>query len=146
MRIYLLLASIILVSCKDNNANKAQSEDYETPESSALNIEQSIAEGQILYEDFCLQCHMANGKGITGTFPPLADSDWLTDKIDESIHAIKFGLSGEITVNGVSYNSVMTPMGLSDQEIADLMNYTMNAWGNSSKEVITAKRVSEVEK
>ena len=146
MRIYLLLASIILVSCKDNNANKAQSEDYETPESSALNIEQSIAEGQILYEDFCLQCHMANGKGITGTFPPLAGSDWLTDKIDESIHAIKFGLSGEITVNGVSYNSVMTPMGLSDQEIADLMNYTMNAWGNSSKEVITAKRVSEVEK
>jgi mono/diheme cytochrome c family protein len=105
---------------------------------------ESIERGGMLFTDFCMQCHMANGKGIEGTFPPLAGSDWLTDKRSESIHAVKYGQSGEIVVNGKTYNSVMVRMGLSDQEVADVLNYVMNSWGNSQKKMVTAEEVSKI--
>ena len=54
-------------------------------------LKQSIADGEEIYIDFCLQCHMDKGQGVPGSFPPLANSDYLTD-IDQSIHAIKYGL------------------------------------------------------
>tara|TARA_B110000438_G_scaffold76769_1_gene76972 strand:- start:6263 stop:6658 length:396 start_codon:yes stop_codon:yes gene_type:complete len=97
----------------------------------------SMNNGKSLYEDFCLRCHMPNGKGIEGVYPPLAKSDFLFKNIEESIKAIKFGgIEGEIIVNGVKYNSKMEKMGLYDDEIADIMNYTLNSWGNKYDTII----------
>tara|TARA_B100001175_G_C19458310_1_gene615137 strand:+ start:606 stop:1001 length:396 start_codon:yes stop_codon:yes gene_type:complete len=97
----------------------------------------SMKNGKSLYEDFCLRCHMPNGKGIEGVYPPLAKSDFLFKNIEESIKAIKFGgIEGEIIVNGVKYNSKMEKMGLYDDEIADVMNYTLNSWGNKYDTII----------
>ena len=108
-------------------------------------LEQSIADGEEIYTDFCLQCHMANGKGVPGSFPPLANSDYLND-IDQSIHAIKFGLKGPITVNGKSYNSNMINQGLDDEEIADVMNYILRSWGNESSTIVTEEKVASIQK
>ena len=108
-------------------------------------LEQSIADGKEIYTDFCLQCHMANGKGVPGSFPPLANSDYLND-INQSIHAIKFGLKGPITVNGKSYNSNMISQGLDDEEIADVMNYILRSWGNESSTIVTEEKVASIQK
>ena len=108
-------------------------------------LEQSIADGEEIYSDFCLQCHMANGKGVPGSFPPLANSDYLNN-IDQSIHAIKFGLKGPITVNGESYNSNMISQGLDDEEIADVMNYILRAWGNTANTIVTEEKVNSIVK
>ena len=108
-------------------------------------LAQSIADGEEIYTDFCLQCHMTNGEGVPGAFPPLANSDYLQD-IDKSIHAIKFGLKGLITVNGKAYNSVMVNQGLDEEEIADVMNYILRNWGNETEEIITKEKVSSIEK
>jgi hypothetical protein len=93
-----------------------------------------------------MQCHLANGKGIPGNFPPLYLSNWLKDMRTESIKAVKYGQKGEIEVNGVTYNGVMVPMGLSDQEVADVMNYVMNSWGNTQNAMVTEAEVKTVEK
>lgn len=108
-------------------------------------LEQSIADGEEIYTDFCLQCHMANGKGVPGSFPPLANSDYLNN-IEQSIHAIKFGLKGPITVNGKSYNSNMISQGLDDEEIADVMNYILRSWGNESSTIVTEEKVASIQK
>ena len=108
-------------------------------------LEQSIADGEEIYTDFCLQCHMSNGKGVPGSFPPLANSDYLNN-IDQSIHAIKFGLKGPITVNGKSYNSNMINQGLDDEEIADVMNYILRSWGNESSTIVTEEKVASIQK
>ena len=80
---------------------------------------------------------MPNGKGQEGIIPPLAKSDFLFKHMEESIKAIKFGgIDGEIIVNGVKYNSKMEKMGLYDDEIADIMNYTLNSWGNKYDKMI----------
>lgn len=100
--------------------------------------------GKEIYADFCVQCHGANGKGDGKNFPPLDGSDWLTKRRKESIHAVKFGQKGEIIVNKIKFNNNMPTMGLSNQEVADVMNYVMNAWGNKQKKKVTEKEVEGV--
>ena len=100
--------------------------------------------GKELYEDFCMRCHMTDGKGVKGAYPPLANADYLLNKRLESIKAIKYGLSGPIVVNGVDYNLNMEKMGLDNQEIAEIMNYILNSWGNKTEKLVTEKEVDEV--
>ena len=109
-------------------------------------FKESISDGKLIYEDFCVQCHLNNGEGIEKIYPPLNNSDYLLENIDKSIYSIKYGLKGEITVNGIKYNGVMISQGLEDAEIADVMNYITNSWDNNLNVQITKKRVSELKK
>ena len=107
---------------------------------------ESIAEGQEIYQDFCVQCHLNSGEGVSGVFPPLKSSDYLLNNIEKSIAGIKYGLKGKIIVNDEIYNSVMVNQGLDNEEIADVMNYILNEWGNSFKKQITTQYVIEIQK
>ena len=107
-------------------------------------LEQSITDGEEIYQDFCLQCHLDTGKGVSGVFPPLVESDYLMNNIDLSIRGVKYGLSGPIVVNGEEYDGVMQNQGLDNEEIADVMNYILNSWGNKSTDMITEERVANI--
>ena len=109
-------------------------------------LKQSVLDGEEIYQDFCLQCHLDNGKGVENAFPPLAKSDYLQNNIEASIRGIKYGLRGEITVNGKIYNGVMVNQGLDEEEVADVMNYILNSWGNKARGQITIAQVLEVQK
>ncbi|WP_091425188.1 cytochrome c [Formosa sp. Hel1_31_208] len=98
-----------------------------------------------MYTNFCVNCHLLNGKGVPKTSPPLAMSDYLMNNIEESIKGLKFGISGEISVNHEVYNNVMTVQGLSNDEITDVMNYILHSWGNSHDKLITEEEVSGIE-
>lgn len=104
----------------------------------------SIARGKSVYMDFCITCHMGNGEGVAKVFPPLAKSDYLIKKREESIRSVKYGQKGEITVNGIKYNGMMPSPGLSSEEIADVMNYIYNSWGNTTKKLVTASEVESI--
>lgn len=108
-------------------------------------LKESMARGILVYEDFCMNCHMPKGEGVPTAFPPLADSDYLLNKRQESIRAVKYGMSGEITVNGNTYNSAMSALGLADNEVADVMNYILNSWGNEDGEIVTTSEVSKIQ-
>lgn len=108
--------------------------------------EESILAGQEIYQDFCVQCHLTSGEGVSGVFPPLKASDYLLDNIEKSIAGIKYGLRGKITVNDEVYDGVMVTQGLDDDEIADVMNYILNEWGNSFEKQITSQQVLEIQK
>jgi mono/diheme cytochrome c family protein len=136
-KLSITLMILLVVSC-----GKKKEQDFYAVQDNEL--KKSYARGEVLYSDFCISCHMANGEGVPKAFPPLAKSDYLKDKQTESIKGIKNGMSGEIVVNGVSYNGVMAGMGLSDQEVADVMNYINNAWGNDYGEFYTAQKVTKI--
>lgn len=108
--------------------------------------EESINDGQEIYQDFCVQCHLANGTGVSGVFPPLKASDYLFENIEKSIVGVKYGLRGEIVVNDETYDGVMTAQGLDNEEIADVMNYILNNWGNRYENQITPMQVNEIPK
>lgn len=106
-------------------------------------LEDSYERGQMIYADFCVRCHLPDGTGESGVIPPLAKADFLQD-VKATIHSIKYGIYGPITVNGVKYNGSMAPMGLENDEIADVTNYILNSWGNKSDEIVTVAYVHEI--
>lgn len=100
--------------------------------------------GGEIYADFCVTCHLERGEGVPNVFPPLANSDYLKTKRMESIAGVKYGQRGEIVVNGITYNNTMMPMGLEDREVADVMNYILNSWGNSNDSLVTPEEVAVI--
>jgi len=144
-KLSLVLAVILVVSC-NSTEKKDTGVIYPKKESNNKidpDLKASKDRGKLVYGDFCVTCHMANGKGVPKAFPPLADSDFLRNNQEESIKGIKNGMTGEIVVNGETYNSVMASLGLSDNEVADVMNYINNSWGNQIDNVVTADEVSK---
>ena len=109
-------------------------------------LQKSISRGKEVYTDFCIQCHLATGKGDLVNFPPLDGSDWLVKKRKQSIHAVKYGQTGEVIVKGKKFNNIMPPLGLSDQEVADVLNFVMNSWSNKQKKMVTPEEVKAVAK
>lgn len=103
-------------------------------------LEESKKRGKKIYEESCESCHMGQGEGIEGVFPPLAKSDYLMADKKRSIHQVIFGVNGKMTVNGVEYDGDMPAQGLNDQEVADVLNYIRNSWGNKGL-IIKAEEV-----
>lgn len=99
----------------------------------ATTVEEQIKIGKNTYVQSCVACHQADGKGIKGAFPPLAGSDWLNQDAKRAISAVKNGLTGSIKVNGEVYNGVMPALGLSKDDIANVLTYVYSEWGNSKK-------------
>ncbi|MDT0676127.1 c-type cytochrome [Autumnicola musiva] len=142
--------ALAIFACKsDKKESQNEEESYVIPASeksvSQSPLQESITRGKQVYADICVTCHLPTGKGIPGTYPPLDGSNWLTEKREASIYAVKYGLQGEITVNGEQYDNMMPPMGLSDQEVADVLNYAMNSWSNNVQERITTEEVAEIQ-
>lgn len=109
----------------------------------AKSLAEQMESGKKIYTQTCFACHQANGEGIPNAFPPLAKSDYLNADVDRAINIILKGKSGEITVNGKKYNSVMTRQSIGSEEIADVLTYVYNSWGNN-KTVVTKDKVNAV--
>ena len=69
-------------------------------------FQQYFVQGQVLYEKHCSNCHQKNGQGLGRLYPPLALSDFLKNNVDKSMCIMKYGIQGEITVNGQSYGRI----------------------------------------
>jgi len=105
---------------------------------------QQVAAGAKLFAGTCSACHQAEGQGLPTVFPPLAKSDFLMADKDRAITIVLNGLTGPVTVNGAEFNSVMPPMSqLNDDEIANILTFVRNSWGNTS-DAISAAEVTAV--
>nr|WP_306413561.1 cytochrome c [Pseudogulbenkiania ferrooxidans] len=96
--------------------------------------------GRAVFSKNCVVCHQANAQGLDGVFPPLANSDLIQKRPLEAARIILGGRAGPITVNGVNYNGVMPALDLSDQEVADVLNYVSTQF-NHGKPVVTVDEV-----
>jgi len=118
----------LLFSCGGGGGNTAQQ-----TKTDAVATAPDLAAGQAIFEGkgTCVTCHQKDGKGVAGTFPPLAGSDYLlADKMRAVKQAIK-GSAEPLTVNGAQYpGGIMTVVTLTDQEVMDVVNYALNSWGN----------------
>ena len=91
-----------------------------------------------MYAANCISCHQANGQGIPGAFPPLAGghaADLVQAEGGRSylLHALVYGVQGQIVVAGQTYNGLMPAWPqLSDAEIAAVLSYVIRAWDNGA--------------
>ena len=107
--------------------------------------EERMALGQRLYDANCAACHQPAGTGLASAFPPLAKSDFLMADLDRAINVVLKGKVGKITVNGQEYNGVMPAVRLADDEVASVLTYVRNSWGNKG-ELVNAADVAKVRK
>lgn len=119
--------------------------------SSAFNqkydLAKSIERGKEVYTTYCVTCHMPAGNATPNVFPPLAKSDYLKKPIDTLIHIVLNGQTGEIVVNDTTYNGQMLPLNyLTDEQIADALNYVRNSWGNNLKDPVLPEKVKALRK
>jgi len=99
--------------------------------SGTLTQAEQVAAGKQLFAGTCSVCHQNTGEGVPNVFPPLAKSDFLAADPKRAISILLHGRTGPITVNGKDFNSVMPPMTqLADDEIANILTYVLNEWGN----------------
>lgn len=106
----------------------------------------SLERGKAVYSRTCIACHQPTGMGLPPVFPPLAGSEWVAKDASIAVRNIINGMQGPITVKGVTYNSMMPPVaGLSDKDIADVVTYVNNTWGNAGPSV-TEDEVKAIKK
>lgn len=96
------------------------------------------AHGEKVYGAVCATCHQADGKGLAGSFPPLAGSGSFYGTPENHAKIIVHGLLGPIVVNGTPFDGVMPPQGgsLSDYDIAAVATYERSSWGNTDGPIL----------
>ncbi|MCE2847925.1 MAG: c-type cytochrome [Chitinophagaceae bacterium] len=119
------------------------------PTAAGINSE-VLAKGKAIYmrDGYCNTCHQGDGKGLEAAgFPPLSGSKWVTGNEDRLIKLVMKGLYGPIEVNGKQYPGQvpMTQYGgmLNDNEMAAVLTYVRNAFGNKAP-AVTPEKVKEV--
>jgi len=102
------------------------------------NLADLKARGEKVYAANCVACHQANGQGIKGTFPALDGSPLVNGPR---------GRQMEIVLNG-KRGTAMAPFGkqLSDTDVAAVITFTRNSWGNKTDEVIQPSEIRSARK
>jgi len=110
-----------------------------------IDLAASSERGKEIYLRNCVSCHMDQGEGLEGIFPPVAKSDYMLADKKRAIQQTLYGVSGKMTVNGKEYEGEMNGFDITDEEMSDLMNYIFNSFGNKGG-VITPADVKAARK
>jgi mono/diheme cytochrome c family protein len=103
-------------------------------------LKASLDRGKEVYLQQCLACHQADAGGVPNMNPPLIKTKWVLGDKTTLVQVVLKGMTGEIEVNGDSYHNVMAPHSeLSDQQIADVLTYIRNNFGNKARAVTAAE-------
>jgi mono/diheme cytochrome c family protein len=86
--------------------------------------------GSLIYQNHCQNCHGTNGEGLQGLIPSLKDSVFLKSNKSALTCLIKYGLKKNITILKRSYDSEMPPSDLAPIQIANVLTYITNSFGN----------------
>ena len=98
--------------------------------------DEQMKRGAAVYARTCIACHQPTGMGLPPVFPPIANAPIVVGNPELPIKFILQGLMGPITVNGVTYNSMMPPVaGVSDADVADVLTYVRQSFGNKGNPV-----------
>jgi mono/diheme cytochrome c family protein len=95
-----------------------------------FDLKASMDRGKGIYETQCITCHMEQGEGMDGLYPPLAKSYYLMADKKRAAQNVLYGITGEITVNKKVYAVDMAGIELSDTEVSDVLNYITHSFGN----------------
>lgn len=105
-----------------------------------LITEASMGPGQEIYLQYCATCHMAEGGGVPGEFPPLVGTDWVSGDKGRLIRAVLHGMDGPVEIAGEMYDEIMPGHGfLDDDDMAALLTYIRAEFGGTNDPILEAE-------
>ncbi|MEM6644050.1 MAG: cytochrome c [Bacteroidota bacterium] len=125
-----MIVLIIITQC--GNPNGSSSGVNSLSKEEKIRLKQYSVQGAKLYTTYCANCHQQDGKGLASLYPPLANADYLLEDLPRAACIIKYGLLEEIVVNGKTYNQMMPGNEITNLEIAEILTYIGNSWGNQA--------------
>src|SRR5260221_4696222 len=106
----------------------------EPPVGAPKNKAEKVELGRRLFVSICSACHQPTGQGLPNVFPPLAGSDFLNADKSRAIKIVINGRQGELIVNGRRFNNSMPTFPLGDDDIANVLTFVYNSFGNAGLE------------
>jgi mono/diheme cytochrome c family protein len=111
---------------------------------SASPLKSAITRGHIVYTKYCLSCHQVDGSGVPNMNPPLIKTKWTLGPKSVLIQQVLKGSSGKVEIDGDTFSNTMPPLkALTDQQIADVLTYVRNSFGNKAS-MVTAAEVKAI--
>lgn len=120
----------LLFACGSNQKEGEKENTMDSREE--IRLKQYQVQGAKIYSTYCVNCHQQDGKGLASLYPPLAASDYLLENLPRAACIIKNGQTKEIEVNGVKYNQMMPGNPITNLEVAEVLTFIGNAWGNEA--------------
>jgi mono/diheme cytochrome c family protein len=107
---------------------------------SQAGLEASMTRGKQVYHDQCLACHQADAGGVQGMNPTLIKTKYVLGPKADLVKIVLNGMKGDLDLDGDTYHNVMAPHSdLTDQQIADVLTYVRNSFGNKAKPITAAE-------
>lgn len=102
-------------------------------------VKASIQRGKKVYEKACLACHQKDGEGVPRMNPPLIKTTQVLGTKEKLIRIVLQGYNEEVEINGEYFDNPMPAQPqLSNQEIADVLTFIRNSFGNKATAVTLA--------
>lgn len=137
MRIFLILCLLVPALSKAQTKKPVKKVSTTTANTA---LKTSIARGLTVYAKYCLSCHQADGSGVPNLNPPLTRTKWTLGSKTVLIQQVLKGSNGKVEIDGDTFRNTMPPMAtLTDQQIADVLTYVRNNFGNKASAVTVAE-------
>lgn len=132
------LIVIVIATLAVSVTARAQGKKPATPDNQ--DPQAAAARGKTVYTTYCLACHQASGGGVPNLNPPLVKTSFVLGDKKKLITILLKGMDEEVEINGNYYsNSMPSQAFLKDQEIADVLTYIRNNFGNKASAVTPAE-------
>jgi mono/diheme cytochrome c family protein len=100
----------------------------------------SLTRGAVVYKNVCITCHQADGGGVPNMNPPLIKTQYVLGDKARLAHIVLAGLAEPIEIDGDEYKQHMPAQAyLTDQQVADVLTYVRNSFGNKASAVQVAE-------
>ncbi len=127
-----LPATLLLMGLKKDSGNK-----YLQPE---INFQKSNSAGEKVYKKYCISCHQADAGGVPHLNPPLIQTPYILGDKTRLINIILNGFNEKVEIEGEVFSNPMPPLKiLKDQQIADVLTYVRNNFGNKASAITVAE-------
>ena len=130
--LFIFIFVILISACGAGSSSENASKSSSLNARDEIRLKQYQVEGAKLYTAYCANCHQQDGKGLASLYPPLDGSDYLLENLPRAACIIKHGQMKEIVVNGQTYNQMMPGNAITNLEIAEVLTFITNAWGNEA--------------
>jgi mono/diheme cytochrome c family protein len=118
----------------------AQTKKQKTGTANKQLLQDAVTRGKVVYSSVCLTCHQADGSGVPNMNPPLIKTKWVLGSKEVLITQVIKGSKGKVVIDGDTFHNTMPPLAnLTDQQIADVLTYIRNSFGNKASMVLPSQ-------